>query len=114
MVILTVIVALAISGCVAAPSPQPSVLRPEVEVSSNPMIEFNDSNTWTVGNNSYVTLNIYATQSDKAALILSILKMFEDDKPDLQMLNWKIEESHSASCSSNYIYGLWIHHKPKQ
>lgn len=114
LAVLTLVV-ITLCGC----QPSSSVIRLGQEAEKNPTpiqqtIVFDSSNTITVGNNSWVAINIFDTPAKDATLILEILDKFEKTHPELIVLDWKIEKNQDTHGTSAYIFGLWIHHKPKQ
>ncbi|MCK6463105.1 MAG: hypothetical protein L6Q29_04815 [Candidatus Pacebacteria bacterium] len=69
----------------------------------------------TVGNHSYVVINKDGRPSDRPVEILEILSDFERLNPDKEITGWSIEKQQTAyGFVYNYIYGLWIDHKPKK
>lgn len=75
---------------------------------------FNQLDIQTVGNHSYVRIGVYKTPDEYSLQILDILKEFEDINLDKQVVDWKIEKQQKTyGITSNYIFGLWIDHKPK-
>ena len=74
---------------------------------------FNQLDVQTVGNHSYVRIGVYKTPDGYSSQILAILEEFEKFNPDKDVVDWKVEKQQRAYVISDYIYGLWIDHKPK-
>lgn len=74
-------------------------------------VKFNQK---TVGNHSYVRIGVYKNPDEYSSQILAILEEFERFNPDKDVVDWKIEKQQETyGITSNYIFGLWIDHKPK-
>ena len=66
----------------------------------------------TIGNHSYIPLNIQESPAFCPKEILAALKNFEETHSDLEITNWKVQE-HGGGWGT-MTYGLWIDHKKKQ
>ncbi len=65
----------------------------------------------TIGNNTYITLNLYGDKpSNRYLTILLIIKQFEDSNKDLEIIHWNIEKQESG-LDGYHIFGIWIQHK---
>ena len=72
------------------------------------------SNAFTVGNNTYVPVNLKEDPENKIETILWIIKTFADRNPQLVVMDWKIEGvRHTFFAGNSGIFGIWIHHKEK-
>lgn len=73
----------------------------------------------TVGNHSYIPLNIQAENvgseipSDHVVEILNVLDAFESAHPELEIIGWSIEKNQPAHGTPGVIFGLWVNHRPK-
>lgn len=75
----------------------------------------------TVGNHSWMPLNIDgdttkdrdAKPSEYRTFILGALCAFEKAHPELEVTGWMIEKDQHARGASDHIYGLWIDHRPR-
>lgn len=74
----------------------------------------NFSSVHTMGNHSYIPINIDGSPSEKILLILTILNDFEEIHPELEITHWHIEKQQRAKHTDRKIFGLWIDHKPKK
>lgn len=68
----------------------------------------------TVGNHSYIPMNIFNTPSERVMSILEVLQRFENLYPDVRVTGWKIEKQQNSFASTSYIFGLWIDHEPRR
>lgn len=107
-----ILLVVGIGGCEEIPSPNvgPSVIQGKVEVKETQAINF--SSVTTVGNRSYVPLNLMGNAAKNHQTILNILKKFEDEKK-VEITNWKISDRQFAHTTQEFTYGLWIDHKPR-
>jgi len=67
----------------------------------------------TVGNHTYIPLNIYGRPDDHLPEILGVLDAFEKRHPDLEVTSWNLLRDQQAFTTSPYIYGIWINHRPR-
>lgn len=76
-------------------------------------IEIDFSEVITVGNHSYIPLNIHdARPADRTHDILVILDKFEKIHPELEITSWSIEKQEGVYMPG-HIFGLWVNHCPK-
>lgn len=68
----------------------------------------------TVGNNSYIPLNLDSSTYSSRKLILNVMKKFEDENPDLEVMSWGIDAQQRAYSTSAHVFGLLAHHRPRQ
>jgi hypothetical protein len=69
----------------------------------------------TVGNHSYIRIGVYQNPDGYSSEILAILEEFENLNPDKDVVGWGVEKQQKGySMIFNYIFGLWIDHKPKK
>jgi|GEM_PF-2637303 len=73
-----------------------------------------DQDTLTIGNNSYVPINEYAIPGKNPALILNTVKHFENTHPQLEIISWSIDKEQRAYVTARFVYGIFIHHRPKK
>lgn len=74
-------------------------------------LKFDEKTVMTVGNHSYISLNIKIKNGDPDDLkegILNLLDIFEKFYR-LEITNWFIEKTEDLS--SSFISGLWITHR---
>lgn len=104
---------ISLSACAEGAKP-PSVLQPPpVAVPQGVTLKVYDLNVVkTIGDHSYIPINIDGTPDSHADTILNILSVFKTSNPELEITGWKIEKNQSAYTTGPYIYGLWIDHKP--
>jgi len=63
----------------------------------------------TVGNHTYLPLNLKGPPDNHVQEILQVLDTFEKAHPELEVTSWSAETSQQ----SNFTYGLWVNHRPK-
>jgi hypothetical protein len=68
----------------------------------------------TIGNHSYLPINVYANPDKYARAILQLLDAFEKEHPELEITSWDIERNQKAANASEYIWGVWVDHRPKK
>lgn len=86
------------------PNPPPGK-KSQVEIS------FNKDKVITIGNHSYIPLNLAGDPDEYAEVILNVLKQFESAHPEFEISDWKIEKQQSTEDRTDRIFGLWIDHK---
>lgn len=67
----------------------------------------------TVGNHTYLPVNIYGVPADHVQEILQILFAFEKEHPELEITSWSIEKQPDVYARDPYIFGIWLNHRPK-
>lgn len=68
----------------------------------------------TIGNHTYLPVNIDGDPSEHVQEILQIVDAFESAHPEWEVTSWSIEGKHSGYSSGAYVYGIWINHRPKE
>jgi hypothetical protein len=66
----------------------------------------------TIGNNTYLPLNLQDFPPRNVKEILAALKNFEKTNPDLEILFWTIEQLQKPSYCRTC--GIWVYHRPRQ
>ena len=90
----------------------PSAIQSKTEMVTQP--EINVSVALTIGDHTWVPLNLEANPSDRVRDILLVLSAFEKAHQELEIVGWKIEKNQRTYNAQAYIYGLWIDHRPKK
>jgi len=72
------------------------------------------ANRITIGNNTYIPMNLWERPARKVQTILWILKTFEEQSPELKVVCWKIEKQQTTYLGSKIIFGIWIQHEPNK
>jgi len=77
---------------------------------------FNFSSAKTVGNRTFIPLNVRGepAKSENVRLILDVLNEFEKAYPNLKVTDWKIEKQQYTVSAPPIIFGIWITHEPKR
>ena len=81
---------------------------------TQPEINLNKEKIITIGDHSYVPINLWGTPDEHAETILNIIKQFENIHQELEVTDWKVEKEQGAWGASNLIFGIWIDHKPRK
>lgn len=68
----------------------------------------------TIGNHTYLPLNIDGDPSQHVQEILLIVDAFEKAHPEWEITSWNLEGAHSTYARLAYTYGIWIDHRPKE
>ncbi|MBI2450107.1 MAG: hypothetical protein HYV47_01065 [Candidatus Nealsonbacteria bacterium] len=102
--LLFIILLIAFTGC------GPSTLKPPVELEPGEQ-QYDMSVVQTIGNRSYIPLNISGNPSEHISTILGVLTAFENAHPELEIVSWYIEKQQKAYITSNYIFGIWVDHR---
>lgn len=71
------------------------------------------SNTITVGDNSYIPINLRGRPSEMVDIILKVVNQFKVNHPELIINNWTIEKEQNAHGVRARVFGLWINHHPQ-
>ena len=84
-----------------------------------PVVELNADEEWrkgitTIGNSSWVPLDLQVGSAGYAKKILWAKNRFEESFPELEVTGWKIQEEVNISMHRTYVRGLWIDHRPKK
>ena len=80
-------------------------LTPGVIVEKAKTIDLNLGTT--VGNHTYLPLNLKSYPENSVQDILQVLDTFEKAHPEFEVTSWNIE------ARSNWTYGLWVNHRQK-
>lgn len=67
----------------------------------------------TVGNNSYISVDLSGTPEGNAMVILKALAEFEKNNPGKEVVGWFVEKQQDAHITRAKVFGIWVHHKPK-
>lgn len=98
---------------------KPSAIKypQKVEESRNPLVGYDMSVAITIGNHSYIPLNLYAdlygTPNEHVAKILGVIDAFEKSHPDRDTVSWQLDKQQNSGSLPAYISGIWIDHKPR-
>ncbi len=103
LVLLACLVSLGMVASVACGT-GPSVINPDTT-----QVRFDLSVVITDGNHSWIPINKDDRVGNQASLILKIIRAFEDEHPELEVTNWKIQER----VADTLIEGIWVDHRPK-
>jgi hypothetical protein len=68
----------------------------------------------TIGNHSFVPLNLKGESYQHTEEILLVLNEFEDKHPRLETVDWKIQQKTVSNGNDPVIVGLWIDHRKKK
>ena len=121
--VIEVMVVLAIIGLLAAIL-IPTLLKARQRAGRNAQIKSSEEaaqiyplksgKTLTIGNNSFVPLNLKGDIQDAgvARIILLAEASFEKYNPDKKVLVWTVEKQPDSSATHPKIFGLWAHHEP--
>jgi len=93
------------------PQPPPSAFQP-IELPASEK-SFNFDVAITRGNHTYIPINRQGNPHGVATKILELVESFENSHPELSITEFQIEKQQTAHGVSDYIYGIWLHHKPK-
>lgn len=88
--------------------------RPVSAVKALPANAYDMSVVVTVGNHSYIPINLDGKPNENVDVILGALKAFESANPNLEVTGWQIEKQQLAYVTSPYTYGIWVDHHPKK
>lgn len=69
--------------------------------------------TRTIGNHTYIPLNIDGAASKNITVILAVLDAFEKTRPELEITSWSLLNDQVAYVTRPWVYGIWVNHKPK-
>lgn len=102
--------------CLSSPDfkrPQiPSAFQP-LELEGLSKKSFNLDVAITRGNHTYIPIHRDGGPAEFAEKILELVESFENSHPELSISEFQIEKSQTSPGLSYYIYGIWLHHKPK-
>ena len=88
------------------------VIFPKDSKAQSDFVKQRVANATTVGNNTYIKLGLRDNPGNKALTILWIIKNFEERNPKLEVVSWKIEKQQFTRDSFEFIFGIFIQHKP--
>lgn len=108
-------------GCDNSPKPSvlgqaspPSVMYQPDEKDLPFPIAINLSVIKTLGNHSYIPMNVVGCDDECAGIILVVLNQFEKAHPELDVTSWNpVNRSSSYGTSAN-LSGLWVNHRPRE
>jgi hypothetical protein len=68
----------------------------------------------TIGNHSYVHLDLAGESRDNVPEILNAIDGFEKGHRELEVTGWHIDKQQAAYVVAlDKVFGVWIDHKPK-
>lgn len=82
------------------------------ELASPPQAEdcsFKKATPVTIGNHTYIRMDIVEYPDKCTTVILGMLMLFEQEHPELEVISWSIEKRFN----SVYMGGLWVNHRPR-
>jgi len=83
----------------------------EVIVETELSIAFNESNTRTYENMTWITVReTFIDTLVRAETVMKIVHQFEINNPDLEIISWQVE---AAGNNVNYVNGIWLRHKSR-
>lgn len=88
--------------------------KPVSAVKALPADAYDMSVVVTVGNHSYIPINLDGRPDQQVGVILGTLQAFESTHPNLEVTGWQIEKEQRAYNTSDYIFGMWVDHRPKK
>ncbi len=89
---------------------KPSAIR---TVGATLQAQYDLSVVVTVGNHSYVPLNIDGEAKDNVQNILGALDAFEKAHPELEVTSWSLLSRQASYSTYGYTYGIWVNHRPR-
>jgi hypothetical protein len=110
LMVFTIIALLFMAGCSSGPAGE-SVLKDALETPSAKTINLEIADT--VGNHTYIPINIDGSPADNEHLILKIIEAFEKSHPELKVTFWSPQGRENSYLRSSYTFGLWVNHEPR-
>ena len=110
--IMLAILPLLMVGCERSGS-ECIVIEPRIEESKEQPVRYDLTHALTVGNHSWLPINLSGKPANRAREILGLLDAFERAHPELVVGSWAVEKQQSSKTTSNEIFGLWVNHRPK-
>jgi hypothetical protein len=110
---LVVVLLAAVVGIGCGIEQKPSVIVPPVEAGANNVPTFDFSRAVTVGNHSYLSIQIEGMPAGHVDEVLAILNGFEQAYPELKVTGWRVEKQQNSKTTSDYIFGIWVDHEPR-
>ncbi|PIP23918.1 MAG: hypothetical protein COX90_03895 [Candidatus Nealsonbacteria bacterium CG_4_10_14_0_2_um_filter_38_17] len=107
--ILFVLLVFLIMGGLSGCSSSPSVLTQTTSVKG-----INLELGTTIGNHTYLPINIGGDPSGHVQEILQIVDAFESAHPEWEVTSWSIESKYAGYGVRAYIYGIWINHRSRE
>ncbi len=89
--------------------PPPSVVTHGVD----PETVYDFEVALTVGNHTYVPINMEVAAEDNVEVILHTVAAFERQHTELEVTGFDIQAQQHAHTTQPYTHGVWIHHKPR-
>ncbi len=109
VVLLFIAVIFIIIACSGNAKSGPSVLVENVvEKGSEPNYDFGI--VTTVGNYSYIPLNVYGSGEEHVSKILAVLDAFEKSHTQFEVISWNLQEQPRGYGVYPQLYGIWVHH----
>lgn len=65
----------------------------------------------TIGDHSYISLNLEGNAAKNASAILHALEQFEKNNLNYRIVSWRIEGRVGTGLSDGYTFGIWIDHE---
>lgn len=109
------LLATAIAGCddnASASAPAPSALQSKPATANRTQI--NLSVAITIGNHTYIPLNLPGDADQNVRSILAVLAAFEKSHSEFKVTGWSIEKQQSAYMEPAFVFGLWVDHEPRR
>lgn len=88
-------------------TPPPSAIR----VEGQSQVAYDLVGTATVGNHSFIPLNIPGNPYDWRQEILGLLDQFEQQQ-GVEIISFQVEKQQKAYITGQYIWGIWVTHRP--
>ena len=109
---VAVLVVLGLSGCEKWDQ-KPSAFSPAIAPTVQTTESFNLTVAVTTGNHTYIPINRFGDPAEYVHNILGLVEAFEQKHPELEVTSFQMEKNQSGYATSAFIYGLWLHHRPK-
>lgn len=81
------------------------------KTSTTPAPEFRAGNLVTIGDSSYIPLNIEGRTVFQVLPILGALDAFRQIHPELEVTSWSVEKDQEAHSTPATLYGIWVNHR---
>jgi hypothetical protein len=112
---LATLILIACAGCTGDP-PSSSVVQTSEEevkvVSSKGAINLSASTT--MGNHTWVPINMPGGLDENHPVVLKVLQRFEEEHPELEVYDVDVHFQQYAHRVSHCVLGIWIHHRPRK
>ena len=115
--VMTALVALFLVSCFAGCGHESSTATPSIptvlrEATLDNPARFDFTKVSTTGNRSYIPLTMNGTPYEHRQLILDVLYAFEGPETNRHIVSWAFDFHQNTSSSNDYIYGIWVDHRP--